>query len=272
MRNLGATSRYAEVNGARLFYEVAGEGEPLVLLHAGVANLHMWDEQFPVFAQRYRVARYDLRGYGQSRAPAEQPYAPHEDLRALLDALDMPRAALVGCSIGGQTILDFALAYPDRAAALIPVGPGLSGYEPHSEEGKRFGAALEAAYTRGDLDTALDLATQMWIDGPSRSEDQVDPTMRAKARAMLAEALSLPDIGPPQPLDPPALGRLGAIRAPTLIIVGEQDNPDIQEICHLLAEGIPGARLASIADAAHLPNMDHPDQFNQLVLDFLASP
>lgn len=259
-----------EFNGARLHYEEAGEGQPLVMVHAGIANLHQWDEQVPVFAPRYRVVRFDLRSYGQSAVEQDQPWALHEDLRAVMDALGIPRAFLMGCSMGGHTIIDFALAYPDRVAALIPVGAGISGFTDHSEEGERMGRAIEEAFQRQDFEAAVEAGMRMWVDGPSRPAERVNPAMRARARAMMAEAFATPEIRSATPIEPPAVGRLGEISAPTLVILGENDVEDIHRTCRLLASEIPGARLEVIADAAHLPNMDHPEQFSQLVMDFLA--
>jgi pimeloyl-ACP methyl ester carboxylesterase len=265
-----ATSGFLDVNGARLYYEIAGAGEPLVLLHAGVANLRMWDAQVPAFAERYHVIRFDQRGYGRSEARPGEPWAMHEDLHGVMDALGVERAALLGCSMGGQAIVDFALAYPGRARALIPVGPGMSGYAWGSEQMKQVGEALEAAVARGDVEGATEIATHLWIDGPTRPSERVNPAMRARARAWLFELFSKSEETEPTAIEPPAIGRLGEISVPTLIILGENDVDDIQRVCHLLADGIPGAQLEVIADAAHVPNMDHPEQFNRLVLEFLA--
>lgn len=270
MGEIQAKTGSVEFNGARLYYEETGEGQPLVMVHAGIANLHQWDEQVPVFAQRYRVVRFDLRSYGHSEVEHDQPWSLHEDLRAVMDALGIPRAFLMGCSMGGQTIIDFALAYPDRTAALIPVGAGISGFTDHSEEGERLGQAIEEAFQRQDVEGAVEAGLRMWVDGPSRPAERVNPTMRAKAREMMAAAFATPEIGASTPIEPPAIGRLGEISAPTLVILGENDVEDIHRTCRLLARDIPGARLEVIADAAHLPNMDHPEQFNRLVGDFLA--
>lgn len=265
-----ATTGFLDVNDARLYYEIAGAGEPLVLLHAGVAHLRMWDDQVPAFAERYRVIRFDQRGYGRSLARPGQQWATHEDLRGVMDALGVERAALLGCSMGGQAIVDFALAYPSRARALIPVCPALSGYTLDSEQIKRVGQEIEAALARGDVEGAAEIGARMWIDGPTRATERVNPAMRARARAWLVELLSQPEETASTPIEPPAIGRLGEIAAPTLVILGENDYDDIQRICHLLAAGIPGARLEIIPDAAHVPNMDHPEQFNRVVLAFLA--
>src|SRR5688500_4113635 len=122
----------ADVNGARIYYEVAGEGEPLVLVHAGIADSRMWDGQLTAFADRNRVIRHDMRGFGMS-AMVDGPFSHHDDLRGLLDSLDVERAHLVGCSMGGGAVLDFALGYPQRVVNLVLVGSAVGGFSPDTD-------------------------------------------------------------------------------------------------------------------------------------------
>src|SRR5689334_19941744 len=110
----------AEVNHTRLYYEVAGSGPPLVLIHGFDLDTRMWDDQFEVFAQHYRVVRYDVRGFGKSARPTE-PYAHEEDLKALLDYLGIAQAHIVGMSMGGGIAIDFTLTYPEMTRTLILV-------------------------------------------------------------------------------------------------------------------------------------------------------
>ncbi len=110
----------ASVNGARLYYEVAGGGFPLVLNHAGLANCRMWDDHIEVFAQHYRVIRWDFRGYGKSPM-VPGPFSGRADLQGLLRALGVGRAHVLGLSLGGRIAIDFALEYPDMVAGLILV-------------------------------------------------------------------------------------------------------------------------------------------------------
>ena len=291
---------FAEINGARLSYEVAGAGaratngsenagtqfpqapaavgagQTVVLLHAGIADNHMWDDQFAAFAQRYRVIRYDQRGFGQSTIPAE-PFAFHEDLHALLRHLGVAQAALVGCSMGGMTAIDMALAHPEMVTALVLVGSGLSGYDwpaPDSEEAALF-PQMEAAEAAGDLAAASDLTERIWVAGPHRSPETVNPAVRERVRAMNLPNLARVDAfdqAQPQDLEPAASTRLAEIRAPTLVIVGDQDTSAIQAIANRLAAEIPGARKVVMPNTAHVPNMEQPEAFNQIVLDFLAAP
>jgi pimeloyl-ACP methyl ester carboxylesterase len=252
-----------------LYYEIAGEGHPLVLIHGGLVNSGLWDDQFEVFAGHYRTLRYDVRGFGKSTSPASY-YSNHGDLRDLLDFLGIERAAVLGLSLGGSIAIDFTLAYPDRAAALIPVAAGLGGYRATSSKALRD--EMVAAYDSGDMERAVELSLQAWTDGPQRRPDQVDPGVRERIRAMTAHTFELPDVEQwLQRLEPPAIDRLGEIHAPTLFIVGDQDVEDIFKIGDLIVANVPGARRAVIPGAAHHLNMERPAEFNHLVLEFLNS-
>ncbi|MGD9895183.1 MAG: alpha/beta fold hydrolase [Dehalococcoidia bacterium] len=261
-------SGIAEVNGARLFYEVAGEGPAVVLIHAGIADSRMWDEQFEAFAGHFRVIRYDARGYGRSDMPAG-PFAHRDDLHGLLHYLGVERAALVGLSMGGSTTIDFTLDHPELAWALVPVATGLSGYQ-FSESMLRADEEEEAAFERGDMEAVYEINLRTWVDGPTRPPDAVDPAIREKVRQMQRDASTSTE-GEPRRLDPPAIGRLAEITAPTLVIAGDADMPDMPAIADLLASGIAGTQKVMIPGVAHMVNMERPAEFNRLVLDFLRA-
>jgi pimeloyl-ACP methyl ester carboxylesterase len=228
----------------------------------------MWDEQFDVFAQRYRVLRYDRRGFGQTPMVAG-PYSHYADLHALLDHLGIERAHLVGCSQGSKTIVDFTLEHPEMTLALVLVAPALGGFR-FDGEAPRQAAELDRAEAAGDLGRVNELELQVWVDGPQRTPNQVSPALRERVREMNRIALATPDgLGIEQPLEPPAAGRLSEISAPTLVIAGDLDTPRTLAAANYLAAHIPGAQQVSIAGTAHLPNMEQPAEFNQHVLDFL---
>ena len=155
---------FADINGTRTYYEIAGAGTPLVLVHAGIADRRMWDEQFDDLAQDFTVVRYDMRGYGKTAAVAG-PFAYHRDLAALLDHFGFARAALLGCSMGGRTIIDLAIESPASVGALIAVAPGIGGYVDTSADPPQWSAVVEA-YGRGDLRAAAEYEVQIWVDGP----------------------------------------------------------------------------------------------------------
>jgi pimeloyl-ACP methyl ester carboxylesterase len=261
---------YVDVEGARLYYEQAGQGDPLVLIHGGFLDRRMWDGQFEFFARRNRVIRYDVRAHGLSRTDSME-YADHEDLRDLMAALDVPRATLVGLSMGGQIAIDFALSFPEMTEALVLVGPGMSGYPFDNEQLEAYLNELTAAFESGGFPAAFEVFTRYWCDGPEREPSQVDPAVREKVLMMLAgseERWRYWDLG--RQLDPPAIGRLAEIDVPTLALVGSIDMSDIHSIVDLIAEQVPGARKAVIRDVAHMVNMEKPDEFNRLVLEFLS--
>jgi 3-oxoadipate enol-lactonase len=268
------TSGFAEVNGTRLYYEVAGEGYPLVLMHGGIMNNTMWDDQFEAFAQHYRVIRYDLRGFGQSDLPAgPEPYTMRGDVRALLTFLSIEKANVLAISMAGSIAIDFTLDYPAMVNALILVAPGVNGYDSsESEDEEAMFKEIEAAYESGDLERAVELETRAWVDGPDRTPEQVDPVVRKRVYDMNLQTnrrvagKELPDS---QKLDPPAFGRLAEIHVPTLLIIGDGDVREMVSIVDMLETNIAGARKAVMRGVAHVPNMERPAEFNQLVLDFL---
>src|SRR5690606_31246270 len=119
---------FLPVEGGRLYYEAAGQGQPLVMIHAGIADSRMWTPQWDTFAQRCRVIRYDTRGYGKTTTDSVE-FSNRADLRALLDHLVVEQAILIGCSRGGQIAVDFTIEFPERVRALIPVAAGLGGFQ-----------------------------------------------------------------------------------------------------------------------------------------------
>ncbi len=252
-----------------LYYEIAGTGQPLVLIHGGLVNSSLWDDQFEVFAGQYRTLRYDVRGFGKSKSPTSY-YSNHGDLRDLLEYLGLEKACVAGLSMGGGIAIDFTLAYPHHVAALLPVAAGLGGYRATSNRALRD--EMEAAYERGDKERAVELSLQVWTDGPRRTPDQVDPAVRERIRVMTTQTFDLPDVEQwLQRLEPPAIDRLPEIHVPTLFIVGDQDVEDILKIGDLIVANVRGAQRAVIPNTAHHLNMEQPAEFNRIVLEFLES-
>ena len=256
-----------------LAYDVDGEGPAIVFLHEGIADRRMWQPQVEAFVGGgYRVVRYDLRGFGDSELH-RGAFSTIGDLHDLLDHLGIDRASLVGASYGGRVALEFALEHPARVDALVLVGAGLRDLE-WSDEIERSFAEEERLVEAEDLEGAVELNLRTWVDGPSRQPDEVDSDVRRRVGEMQRRAfdvqLAVPDAGPDAPFEPPASTRLADVRCPTLVVVGELDQPEILRTAGQLADGIPGARRAVIPETAHVPNMEKPDQFNALVLEFLA--
>ncbi len=271
---------FAEVNGTRLYYEVAGAGHPLTLIHGGLVNRKLWDDQFEVFAQHYRVVRFDMRGFGDSgRISAQgEKFSLEKDVHELLQYLGIEKTYILGLSMGGAIAINFTLRYPEMVDALIPVAMGLSGFEPEDkgegEQEQAYWHEVDEALKQQNLDRAVELTLHKWTDGPLRSQNQVDPAVRQRVGAMTRSNYERPDVledVEPESLEPPAVGRLSEIHVPTLIIVGDQDVRAILQIADVLEKGIVGARKVVIPDTAHHLNVEKPEEFNRAVLDFLGS-
>jgi len=265
---------YITVDGSRLYYEVAGDGAPLVLSHAGFVDSRMWDDQWSSLAQQRRVIRYDLRGFGKSPL-GSTPIDRRADLDHVLHHLGVERAALLGCSLSGEVLLDFALEHPQKVTALILVSTVPGGFELQGEP-PQYLFEMMGAIEQGDLALASELQNRLWIDGAFRQPTQVDPKVRQRAAEMNRIALAngtwhQADAQPANPLEPPAAQRLAEIRVPTLIIAGELDHPEILRAANVMAAAIPGARRVIIPNCAHLPNMEQPAEFNRVVVDFLQN-
>ncbi len=171
-----------------------------------------------------------------------------------------------------MTALDFALDSPERVSALVLVGSGIDDHD-WSEEMEAFDAEEEAALARGDLDAAVTANLDFWLAGPRRSLDEVDPKIRELVAKMQQQAFRQSkgheDLRAVR-LDPPASQRLGDVNVPTLVVTGDEDVDDIRVIGDRLALEIPGAQRATIAGAAHLPNLEQPEDFDRIVLGFLG--
>jgi 3-oxoadipate enol-lactonase len=270
-------SGFAEVNGTRLAYEVTGSGHPLTLIHGALVNRHLWDDQVAAFAQHYTVVRYDMRGFGDSAlVKADQAgYSSSADLYALLQFLGIEHTYLMGLSAGGGLAIDFTIEHPEVVDALIAVGAGLSGFEytPSADEVEEPWKQVQAALEQGQIDRAVELNLRYWTDGPRRTPDQVNAQARERVRAMTTANYRRDDDQGvwPKFIEPPAAGRLDEIKVPTLILYGDEDVHEIAAVAQALQHGIKDARTVILPDAAHHPNMEKPAEFNQAVLEFLAS-
>jgi len=188
-----------------------------------------------------------------------------------MDSLAIQQADLVGLSMGGQIALDFALTHPDRVKSLVLVGPGLSGFPFGSPELTAYIEALREASNRDDFQGMVEVFAQYWCDGPRRTPEEVNPEVRSKVLEMLSGSLERWMLSPQvQELDPPAVDRVSDIAAPTLVILGTIDMPDIHEVVTYLKANIPGARRVDIPEVAHMVNLEAPDRFNDLLLEFLG--
>jgi 3-oxoadipate enol-lactonase len=257
-----ATADRLTVPGSHLYYEVRGSGPPVVLIHGGNLDSGMWDADVDVLSTRFRVVTYDVRPYGRS-GPATPDYAWHEDLRALLDHLKIDRAHLVGLSLGARLAINFALAYPSRVDRLVLAGPGVDGWpfapDPH------LPGLIAAAKARD-----VKKATALWLAHPYMAPAMRDPATATRLRQLAArnEHIWTQSIGPAVVPSPPALTRIGEIRAPTLVLVGTLDVADIQGTAKRLAAEVRGSRLEVLDGVGHMINLEAPERFRSLVTVF----
>jgi pimeloyl-ACP methyl ester carboxylesterase len=258
-------SGYAEILGARIYYERIGKGPVLVFLHGFSFDTTVWDDQIDAFAQKYRILRYDLRGFGRSTS-SEVSYTHAGDLKALLEYLHIREAYLAGLSLGGGAIINFALMFPGIARALILVAPSLGGF-PWSTNV----ASAQASMQSKMLDRGIDVAREIWIRQTIFRHAMNNKTLAARLKDMVGRYSGWhwvhADLG--KPMVPPAIDRLGEIRVPTLVMVGDEDAPDQLRIADILERDIAGSRKIVFTGVGHLVNMEDPLQFNNRVLEFL---
>ena len=258
----------AKFGQSEIYYEIAGSGEPtVILLHGGMLDRRMWDEQFELLAKTYRVLRYDADAHGNSILPPDA-YWDSLNLRELLNGLGIERAVLVGLSLGGKTAIDLALENPERVEAIVAVSSGLSGYRFTSDFYLEQKDVMIQAWKAGEFDVVVESFQRCWTDGPYRAPEDVDPEIREKVRSMARNGLEHAMEG--RMIDPPAIDRLGELELPMLVVVGELDMPGIREIADMVVAANPNAELVVVPDVAHMVNMEAPGRFNDLLLDYLA--
>lgn len=260
----------------------AADAPAILLLHAGIVDSAAWDTTVPHLTEAgYRVVRFDRRGFGHSVTEAV-PFSNRADTIAVLDALGIERAALVGNSQGGQIAFDTAIESPSRIVAVVGVGAGLGGFDGGATpeeivEFERMDALderLEAAGPGGDpeaLADMLDLDVRFWVDGPGQPEDRVDAAIRDHVRAMDAAHYAADRVqGQPVPLEPRAADRLAELRCPVLAIAGTLDASEVAATARHLEAEAPNARAVILPDVAHMIGMEAPGRLAELIVAFLA--
>jgi pimeloyl-ACP methyl ester carboxylesterase len=259
---------FAPVGGTRLFYEVKGAGEPVVLIHGGQMDSRMWDDQFAVLAKQFNVIRYDVRGYGGSFQP-DQLYSDADDLAGLLDYLKVKNAHVVGLSLGGRVAIDFAMAHPKRVKSLTLAGPGLAGYEPpNAEEADlRMWNLIKAA-----RDDGPEKITELWLKDPFMAPAMEQARLARRLQRLTLENAHCWLTNPflQRSPRPPAGKRLDQIKVPTLLILGDRDVPQAKATVETLEKGISGSKKVVIKGAGHIVNMEKPQEFNEALLAFLG--
>jgi pimeloyl-ACP methyl ester carboxylesterase len=264
-------SGFLDVDRGRLFYESRGDGPAIVFVHAGIADSGMWETQFADLSSDYRLVRYDMRNFGRSETE-DVAFADWEDLAALLDALAIDQAVIVGASMGATVAVGLALERPALVSGLILMSPGIfPGHQP-SGELQRGWRSIEQALDAGDTERALDHEVDLWVGRSKRRSTPLSEDVHLQVRRMNARAWELASDAPNRkPLRPPAFNRLDQITVPVLIVTGSLDLPDTDSIARRLERGVPNVERIDIPDTAHLLNMEQPERFNEIVREFLRS-
>ena len=261
--SLVVDSGYINVDGDKLFYEMAGEGENIVLLHDGMVHREIWDEQFPVLAQDYRVVRYDRRTYGKSSDPTAQ-YSQIEDLNQIFIQLNIDSAIIFGMSSGGGLAIDFTLKYPDKVSALVLVGAVVYGYG-YSAHMMTRGGHIKSFTEFSDPQKLIQYF--IWEDPYEIYSENIKA--KEKVMKLLETNLHQESGGFLKPPDRPAVRFLSEIKVPTLVLVGEFDIPDVHSHAGVIESGIPNAKREIIMKSGHLIPLEQPEAFNASVLKFL---
>jgi len=258
---------FAAIEGRRVYYEVKGQGRAIVLIHGFSLDTRMWDPQFNVFAQSHRVVRYDISGYGQSTIP-DTLISSSNELATLLKALGIEKATIIGMSMGGSVAINFTLEHPELVEALITVGSTLGGYSMREPRASRTQRVFSLA-----RDSGLAIAKEAWLHDPFLTPVVDTSAIRATIRRIITDWSGIQLTNPAMvrflPTNPLAITRLEEIRIPTLVIVGELDDPNPRAVADTIATRVPRAKKITIQGSGHLLNLERPDEFNKLVLDFL---
>ena len=275
-----ATTHRLDLADQTITYDTAHRGvpttsAPLILLHGGAVDRRMWGPQLDAYRGRAVIAP-DARGHGDS-SDADAPYRLTDDVIALLDALEIERAVLVGVSMGGGTAADTALEHPGRVAGLVVSGTGTS--EPEFTDPWMLStlADWKAAEVGGDLEGWFE-AFMRFTAGPHRRPEDVDPAVwqlvETMARETIANHLRVGADGLPIPPIPPSpvtqtWQRLGSIQVPVLALSGALDGDDHRGMGRRLAEAVPVGRHREISGAGHYPNLENPGDFDRAVREHL---
>ncbi len=262
-----AETGFLETNGARIYYEAEGSGEPVVLIHAGIANLRMWGGQVPALRDAYRVIRYDTRGFGRTETE-DVAFSNRADIAALLDHFGEESAHVVGVSRAGSIALDFTLEFPERVRSLVVAAGGVSGYDAPGDDPSIW-EQVEKWEQAHDWEPLAAWETNYWVNGPDQALDRVDGGIRELVHDWILTTYQAEKAeGRPQVLTPPAAGRLDEVRAPLLVMLGTFDEPSTSASMRHLAQRVPHARL-EVFETAHMLNLEQPERFNRVLREFL---
>lgn len=254
-----------KANGIDIHYVIEGDGPVVTMSHSLGCNLSMWDDQARALRGRYRVLRFDTRGHGQSSAPPGRYSLEQmaEDLHGLLTGVGIAETHFAGLSMGGMIGQVFALKYPAMIQSLV-LCDTTSRYP--KEAASVWEERIRTVEAKG-MEPVVEPTLQRWFTAPFREQRRdVMDRVRAMLRSTPPQGYSgcchaIPKID--------VTDRLGAVRCPALVIVGEEDPGTPVEMARAIHAALPSAELAILRSAAHLSNMEQPEEFNRILLGFL---
>ncbi len=262
---------YASSGDHLLHYIESGTGDPVVFIHAGVADSRMWLPQLKAVPEGFRFITFDLRGFGMSDVGGDG-YSDHFDALAVMDHLGAESAAVVGCSIGSAIAVQVAATAPDRVSGLVLVGADSPGFEPSEPYESPEWPQAVAAFEKGEMEIVAHLDAEMWLAGEGRTVDEVEPDLVALFVEMDLIALENESVRDQVRLPgPDLLEGLTGLDCPVLVTVGSHDLPTLVEAAHDLASKYSQNDAVVIADTAHLPGFERPEAFNNILFSFLES-
>jgi len=263
---------YIKAGHLKVYYEVTGSGKPLLLLHAGLQDMRMWDEQIKAFSHRYKVITIDLPEHGKTIGI--DTITPVADvIKTILDNLHIQTTSVIGLSLGSVCATDFVIAYPERVEKLLLISPGLYGFRKFllmDTLSQKISDRNDMKYSTDNADTIATYFTATWCDGPYRKPAEVNAVVHAyiyntTRQHFLQHGLK----NFPKFNEPSAAEKINSIQKPVLIIDGDIDVPLVISIAGVLQKQISGAERITIKNVAHMLNMEEPALFNKAVLKFL---
>lgn len=272
------TTGFAEVNGTKLYYEVAGKGEPILFVHGNVGDCRHWDYQFKPLSKKYKVVRYDVRGYGKSDLPnPEITFSNHVDIYELMNYLDIEKVHICGFSMGSSIATSFAIAYPDKCLSLISVGSWVSGYgfgDYKSLSADSMYAVMNKVRTIAKENGSV-AATDFFINGNELFRKTLGVNQQTmdfmKSIGYDYSYWGFINEYKTKGVRPVAVKQLSNIKIPTLIITAEFDLGACSEVADLKEAEIEGSKKITIQNAGHVMNVDKPDEFNSEIISFIGS-
>ena len=269
-------SAMVPISGSKVYVTGAGNGKsknaPMIFVHAGFQDHTMWDAQAKEFMKDHIVLMIDLPGHGKTKDGPESPNAA-EVIKTVMDSLYIEKATLIGLSLGGAVVTDFAISYPLRVHKLILAAPGLAGWEEGRQLDtitKKYFKELTAALESKDTITAAEVFTHYWFDGAQRSKDNVSPLLRDFVYSTTKNTMRQHQAGGwVKFANTAAVKQLPQLNVPTLILTGTLDLPEVLLMNGYMVNNLPNAKQVMISGVAHMINLEKPERFNEEIRKFL---